>query len=452
MDRPSYPPRVVTPAFLDALASAAGAGAIRHGMSGLRVAGVEPLAVVEPADAEGVAGVMALCSEGGVPVEAAGGGTWLEAGRRRTERAVVVSTRRLTGLTEYEPADLVAGVRAGTPVAWLESRLGEHGQGVMLDPAGLPESSTGAVLALSSAGPLQAAHGTPRDLVLGVEVVTGDGRLLRFGGRVVKNVAGYDMVRLLVGSGGSLGVITAAYLLLRGVPDEDRTLGFTCRDGQEATELALAVRDRNVAAALEILGPETPADGDAPAGWRVLIRLRGSSAAVEAGAERVIGAAGRAPTRLPLDPSAWEELRRDEARARMLFRLTLPPAELPTAIRLGRMLTGVNAGNSRSSSTLPGGWRLAAHAASGVVRVWWSSADARADGPAQAGSTESLARRVADVRAGIAGAGVLTCPVQPPTLDGAFEPFVEPAAGVIRITRAIRQAFDPAGILAARHG
>jgi len=141
------------------------------------------------------------------PLRIVGRGTWLDAG------APVSSTAQLTlsedsGVVAYVPDDLTVTARAGTTLRDLGDTLGTHNQWIALDPEGVPDVTIGATVATCSFGPAAALFGTARDQVLGMSVVLGTGELIRIGGRVVKNVAGFDLTRLMIGAWGTLGVIT----------------------------------------------------------------------------------------------------------------------------------------------------------------------------------------------------------------------------------------------------
>jgi glycolate oxidase FAD binding subunit len=160
----------------------------------------------------------------GVPLRIAGRGTWLHAGRPVRAGAETLSTRSLSGITEYVPGDLTLTARAGTTLAEIREATSAHGQWLALDPPGSDDGTLGATLATASAGPLRSLFGAPRDLALGVEFVTGAGAVARGGGRVVKNVAGFDLTRLLTGSWGTLGVITEATVRLHARPEADESV------------------------------------------------------------------------------------------------------------------------------------------------------------------------------------------------------------------------------------
>src|SRR5687768_6975102 len=142
-------------------------------------------------------------------------------------RRIKLSAQNMTAVSEYEPADLVISVHAGATLADIARAAAPHNQFLALDPAVDASTTIGSIVATNAAGPLRLAHGTPRDQVLGLEVVTGDGRVLEFGGKVVKNVAGYDIVRLLIGSRGALGFITRVNIRLKPSPAFDRTAILT---------------------------------------------------------------------------------------------------------------------------------------------------------------------------------------------------------------------------------
>ncbi len=177
--------------------------------------------VAEPDSLEELAELMQLAGKSGWAVVPVGHGTWLDVGNPHRQVDLLVSTRRLSGVLEHEPDDLVATVLPGTSLKDLAARLGKAGQWWPLDPLG--DGTVGATIATGSAGPLASLYGTPRDLVLGLTVVRPDGRVVKAGGRVVKNVAGYDMVKLFTGSWGTLGIIAKAHLRLHALPQADRS-------------------------------------------------------------------------------------------------------------------------------------------------------------------------------------------------------------------------------------
>ncbi len=168
------------------------------------------------------------------PMRIVGCGTWLDAGRP-TRTTTTLSTRELCGIVGYVPGDLTLTARAGTTLAEIREATAAHNQWLALDPHGSDHATLGATIATASAGPLSTMFGTPRDLVLGLEFVTGMAVIARGGGRVVKNVAGFDLTRLFTGSWGTLGIITEATVRLHARPAMDVSLAVPL--GGEATEL-----------------------------------------------------------------------------------------------------------------------------------------------------------------------------------------------------------------------
>lgn len=171
-----------------------------------------------------------------------GAGTWLHAGRP-VESADTISTVADRGIVEYVPGDLTLTARAGTPLAELVEATRANEQWLPLDPWGGDAGTLGATISTASAGPHAHAFGLPRDVVLGMEFVSGTGDVVRSGGRVVKNVAGFDLTRLMVGSWGTLGVITEVTVRLRARPAGQRTVLMDAGTGAAALdELATRLR------------------------------------------------------------------------------------------------------------------------------------------------------------------------------------------------------------------
>jgi glycolate oxidase FAD binding subunit len=167
---------------------------------------------------------------------------------------LVLRTARLNRLVEHEPGDLTCVVEAGIRLSELNERLAEHGQMLALDPPGDP--TIGACIAANLSGPRRHRYGAPRDLVLGVTVVLADGTVGSAGGKVVKNVAGYDLGKLFCGSRGRLGLIARASLRLHPRPDVERTLAVGVNDEEEAQRVAQALlRSQLVPSALDLVWP-----------------------------------------------------------------------------------------------------------------------------------------------------------------------------------------------------
>jgi len=175
--------------------------------------------IVSPASAEEISEVMNLASSEHWTVAPAGGMMWLS-----STANLIVSTRRLNRIIEHEPADLIAIAEAGVTLTDFNARLAENGQWLPLDPPDDGRATLGGVVATGIGGPQQFGYGRPRGSVIGMKVVLADGGMIKAGGRVVKNVAGYDLCKLFTGSYGSLGIITELNFKLRPRPAREATV------------------------------------------------------------------------------------------------------------------------------------------------------------------------------------------------------------------------------------
>ena len=208
------------------------------------IGGVLPSTVVAPADEAEVAAVLAAASAHHMAVVTRGGGTKLDWGAPPTRCDVILSTSRIEGIVDHEPADLVCVARAGTPLAVLQKQLAStqgFRQRLMLDPPHGDGATLGGVVATAASGSLRTRFGTPRDLVIGASFVLADGTVGRSGGKVVKNVAGFDVAKLLVGSLGTLAVITEIAFRLHPLPSASRTVVLESRSVDDLCAFARAV-------------------------------------------------------------------------------------------------------------------------------------------------------------------------------------------------------------------
>lgn len=370
----------------------------------------------------------------------------------RAERRL--SLNSMAGIVEYTPGDLTLTARAGTTLGQLDRVTAAEGQWLPLDPfygiaAGEPADagafdgawpaagSIGATAATASAGPLAHAFGSPRDIVLGVEFVTGSGDVVRAGGRVVKNVAGFDLTRLTIGAWGTLGVITELSLRLRARPEVDETVvAFLPADPGELVTTVEALRVAPLAAmALELVNAplarklDIASSTDRTASSTVVVaRLGGNADAVSAQRGAISAIRSSAMTRkgghsgLEVHEIAdavtfWRNLRSCEPARAAVLRLSAPPARIGVtwlaALQLEQALP----------NTL-----LHATVGRGVVRCIMPVTDAGA-----------LQRAIAAV---------------PAPVTRIFErlpadawPLLAPAAARDRLSRRVRDAFDPERLL-----
>ena len=181
--------------------------------------------VVTPASAEEISEILKLASSERWTIMPAGGMTWL-----KSTANLIVSTSRLNQIIEHEPADLIAIAQAGVRLTDFNAKLAENGQWLPLDPPDDGRATLGGVVATGIGGAQQFGYGRPRGSVIGMKVVLADGSMIKAGGRVVKNVAGYDLCKLFTGSYGSLGIITELNFKLRPRPAREATVIATRRD------------------------------------------------------------------------------------------------------------------------------------------------------------------------------------------------------------------------------
>ncbi|WP_298825391.1 glycolate oxidase subunit GlcE [uncultured Piscinibacter sp.] len=240
----------------------------------------------------------------------------------------VLDTRVLEGISSYEPTELVVTARCGTDLAELEATLAEQGQCLPFEPPHFGADATvGGMVAAGLSGPSRAAVGAVRDYVLGATLLNGRGEVLSFGGQVMKNVAGYDISRLLAGSMGTLGVILEVSLKVLPVAPATATLRFSMDEARAITRLN------------EWGGQPLPLNASAWWDGTLVVRLRGALAAVQAATDRLGGELIEPAQATPF----WNGLRHQhdeffikaaaavEGGAR-LWRLSVPPTTPPLAL------------------------------------------------------------------------------------------------------------------------
>jgi glycolate oxidase FAD binding subunit len=403
--------------------SIVGADFVARGAADDHVDGLVPGWVVRPA---GVAEAQAVV-RAGARLVASGLGAHLDVGGVPRALDVLLRLDRLSRVLDHQAADMTVTVEAGCPLAALQQRLAESGQWLPLDPPRPARTTLGGLVAANLSGPLRASQGTARDLLLGIAVVGADGALVRGGGRVVKNVAGYDLPKLHVGALGTVGVIVELTFKVRPRPEREAAVVIACRSAREAADVALAVRNGLDPLWIEVAGSRGLADGPGD-GAVVTVGLGGVAAEVEHGVEQVRRRAATSGCRaVTVDAGAGLRVRLGqfdvEPAAAVLRAATLPG-------EVGAVLEAAQAAARERGTTV----RTLAHAANGVVRI----------AVPRGGDVAPL---VGALRPALESAGG-SLVVQRATPEAKAGLDVWGAAGSgTELMRRLKAAFDPAGLL-----
>lgn len=284
---------------------------------------------VVPDGTDAVAQVCGLAHSEGWRIRIEGGGTWLQ------PDAPADLTLALNGMhrvIQVSPADLIASVQAGITLESLRRQLGDHGMWFAVDPPGRPDRTLGSIAATATAGPLRQGFGPVRDHIMGCAVVCGDGRVIRVGARVVKNVAGYDLTKLMVGGFGGFGIVTELHLRLRTLPRADATM--TARGDRDALlSIGRELLEQQLApAALELFSPALAAEAD----WVLAARFLGGEASVRSEVQRLPVRGGITWTPLPADRTHafWTLAARAALGGPVTIRLSALPPSLDDTLDL----------------------------------------------------------------------------------------------------------------------
>ncbi len=403
--------------------------------------GARPHFVIEPGTVEEVGAVMRLAHRAGLSVAPRGGGTKLGWGNPPRRLDLILSTARLDRVPEHAAGDLVVRAEAGVTLETLRETVGAAGQRLALNPPDV-DATLGGIVAANPSGYLRLRYGTVRDLLIGVTVVLADGTIAKAGGKVVKNVAGYDLCKLYTGSLGTLGVVVETIWRLHPIPAARRTVSveLPSPDAAGAAVQALSHTPHSplVLDALELRWglpsppPPSPAHGRGVGGEGTLAALfEGIEPGVVARAEtaaRLLEAHGVARTLAPDEEDAfWRQAAlypwRDDDTG---LKLAHPPAALPTVLRDIVELT-------QAHGMAP---RIAGHAATGVTFVGLPGGDAA-----------PVAALVAALRERVARAGGSVVVSQAPLDIKEKVDVWGPVGDALPLMRRVKDRFDPAGIL-----
>ena len=271
------------------------------------------------------------------PLRIAGKSSWLNAGRPVAANDTL-SVGGHSGVVEYVSSDLTITVRGGTTLSEIARITGEQGQWLPLNPFGSHDGTIGATVATASSGPLAHGFGTIRDLALGVEVVTGDAKVIRGGGRVVKNVAGFDLVRLMTGAWGTLGVITEVSLRLYALPAHRVTMAMDApTDVRRLAQRLRSLLDAPIIPfSLELVNDELARRIGLAPRPAIVVEFGGNAAAVSAQRDALaaIGSVIEAPT------ETWEKMRAAAVSAGTVFRVSGLPGGLAERWDRAQSITG----------------------------------------------------------------------------------------------------------------
>jgi len=384
-----------------------------------------PTATLLPSDEAELAAAVADAVAARTPLAVVGGGTHAGYGRPM-QTAQTLSTTALSGVTLYEPAELVLSAKAGTPLAEIAALLAQNRQRLAFEPPDLRrfygaegEPTVGALAAVNLAGPRRIQVGAVRDSLIGVRAATGRGEIVKSGGRVMKNVTGYDLVKFLAGSFGTLGVFSEVTFKVLPEPETEATLVIAGLDDERAVAALSAALGSpfSVTGAAHIPG--------APA--RTLIRLEGFDASVADRAQRLakLLAPFGAAEILSADASAsvWVSVRDLDAigapAGAPVWRVSVKPTAGPAV---------VVAASAAFDAHILYDW--------GGGLVWIAGGE----GP-DAGA--------AVIRAAIHanGGGHATLVRAPDSIRLSVDVFEPPSEPILTLTRKLKQSFDPAGIL-----
>lgn len=391
---------------------------------------VEPGIVVEPRSVEGVAAALQWASAHRLATVIRGAGTKRGWGRVPPRVDVLIGTRHLDRVLVHRAGDLTVSVEAGITLGALNRMLSSHGQCLPLDPPSGDRATIGGLLATNDSGPLRHRFGTPRDLVIGIQLATTDGRLTKAGGQVVKNVAGYDLSKLMSGSFGSLAAITGATFKLAPLPGASTTLQADGIDSDAIVRMARAVGDSQLEQAAfdfhALRGVER-----APASTICLVRIWSSAAAIDQQVEAtraILASAGANVTVLAgaADAGRWQ--RHAEALWQgedAIVRVSWLPADLASVLALLEPLAAEGAVEMAARIGVGAGLiRIAGHASRQAAAI-------------EQLRSSTAVRHVVVVRAG-------------PEVKSRVDVWgPQPNA---RLLQSIKAALDPAGILGAGRG
>jgi glycolate oxidase FAD binding subunit len=406
----------------------------------LAVDGVLPRTLARPRDQDQLSALLRYATANRLAVLPRGGGTKMALGNPPDRADILLSLELLNQVVEHEPQDLTVTVQAAMPLADLQQHLRRAGQYLPLNPPGGSRCTVGGVLATNANGPWRLGHGSTRDLVIGTKAVLGDGTVARAGGKVVKNVAGYDLNKLYIGSLGTLAVLLEVTFKLTPLPAAETTVLAAFRAPEEALAVVQRlVRSSLMPRAIVLLDRATgPAHGSlvSPAAFPLLVTYAGFPPVLarQAGETQQYCREAEAETVTVLDPDSarglWDAVTEFPAAGQdVVAKLTVPPARVGAVFQTLR----------EAQRSLDGaqGFVAQAQPASGIIYVRF--------GPGL-GDAATM-RALADLREACARLeGSLLLWSAGPELKRAFDPW-GPSGYPLPLMRKLKQEFDPQQVL-----
>jgi glycolate oxidase FAD binding subunit len=405
--------------------------------------GVQPRLLAEPGSLEETAEVLRAAHEDGLRTVVRGGGTKLGWGNPPAGVDLVLSTAGLGRVLEHAAGDLVTRVEAGVRLADLQAELAPAGQLLGLDP---PEvgATVGGVVAANASGPRRLRYGTVRDLLIGVTVVLADGTVAHSGGKVVKNVAGYDLGKLFTGSFGTLGVIVEAIFRLHPVPAAAAAVtAEVARPAQAGSAVRALLGSTLVPSAVELDWPDAAGTGT------LTVLFEGIEPGVAAQAAAAAGLLAEAGAD---HPGVLERGEAERAAAALGAR-PWRPGSGGLGVKLATMPSGLPAALETVCATAAAhglAVRATAHAATAILWAGLDRAEPGGGGPGAtggAGGEPALAGFVNQARERLAGRATLVVAEAPLEAKRALDAW-GPAGDALPLMRRVKERFDPSGLLA----
>jgi glycolate oxidase FAD binding subunit len=433
---------------LEKIVGVDGVGADPAVTTRLAVGGLVPGLCVRPGTQEEVSQVLATCAAANAAVIPRGGGTAMGLGNRPSRADVIVQLDRLDRIVEFDAANLCVTVEAGVKLAGLQKMLAEKKEILPLDPPADSRVTAGGLVATNASGPSRLLYGTARDWVLGMRVALPDGERIHCGGKVIKNVSGYDMNKLFIGSLGTLGIVTeVTFKLLPAPATRAGVVGLFPELSQATAAVATILESVLLPEALDLLDPEAvallaPRLGlEAPAGaYGLAVALAGSAATVERQARDFSALfRDRGGRTFPLPDGktvlAWDTIRN------VFGLLPVPPAtrvlckiSVPIG-RTGALLASAGALGRRHGMHAT----VMAHAGSGVVWACYLLGPKAPPDEVLGDALEGL-RREAE-----AAEGSLILQDAPASLKARMDAWGKPGEG-FGVMRRLKAEFDPRGL------